>query len=255
MHPAVAADGNGRFLVAWTSFGVGINSFDLYAQRYAHVGQPLLAMDPPFVHVPFILSGGVYQPQLLVSWPVQGGLSIDHYEIYLDGAGTPAISTATNMWVLADLTPSSTHNVQVAYVTTDGRHSPLSGATSATTWSGFSWGGIPFEWMTAYYGSDTSLWPKASTVLGDDGPSLINIFLSGSNPLVPSTWLRTQLAPSSQGFFLSWNPQPGFLYQVQASTDLSSWTNLGGPRFAPGSQDSINVGQSQSGYYRVLRLR
>jgi hypothetical protein len=255
MHPAVAADGNGQFLVTWTSFGVGINSFDLYAQRYASVGQPLLAMAAPFVHVPFVLNNGVYQPQLLVSWPIQAGLSVDHYELYLDGASTPVASTATNIWVLGGLTTSSTHSVQVAYVTSDGRRSPLSAAASATTWSGFTWGGIPFEWMTSYYGSDTSLWPRASTDLAANGPTLLDVFLSGGNPLVPNSWLRTQLAASPQGFFLSWNPQPGLLYQVQASADLSSWTNLGGPRFAAGSQDSINVGQNQAGYYRVLRLR
>jgi hypothetical protein len=84
---------------------------------------------------------------------------------------------------------------------------------------------------------------------------LLEIFLSGGNPLVPSTWLRTQLASTSQGFFLNWNPQPGFLYQVQTSADLASWTNLGAPRFAAGTQDSLNVGGNNVGYYRVLMLR
>jgi hypothetical protein len=109
--------------------------------------------------------------------------------------------------------------------------------------------------MQAYYGSDTSLWPRAGDTLGSNGPTLLEVFLSGSNPLISGTWLRTQLTSTTQGFFLSWNPQPGFLYQVQTSADLTSWTNVGGPRFAAGSQDSLNVGGSSVGYYRVLRLR
>ena len=255
MHQAIASDGAGRFLVTWTSYGGGPNSFDLYAQRYSATGQPLLAMGPPFVYVPFVVNNNVYQPQIQVSWPIQAGLAVDHYQVYVDGPASPAVSTGTNIWLLTGLSASSTHTFQVAYVTADGRQSPLSAASSATTWSGFSWGGIPFEWMQAYYGSDTSLWPRAGTMLGNTGPTLQDVFLSGSNPLLPSTWLRTQLSSTSQGFFLNWNPQPGFLYQVQTSADLDSWANVGTPRFSVGSQDSINVGGSNLGYYRVLRLR
>jgi hypothetical protein len=233
----------------------GQSSFDLYAQRYAAVGQPLVAMDPPFVYVPFVTSNTVYQPQIQVSWPVEAGLPVDHYQVYINGTAAPAVSSTTNFCLLAGLTKSSTYSFQIAYVTADGRQSPLSAAVSATTWGGLSWGNIPFEWMSAYYGSDISAWPPASDALGSNGPSLLEIFLSGGNPLVPSTWLRTQLASTSQGFFLNWNPQPGFLYQVQTSADLASWTNLGAPRFAAGTQDSLNVGGNNVGYYRVLMLR
>jgi hypothetical protein len=34
MHQTLGTDGAGRFLAAWTSFGVGLNSYDLYAQKY-----------------------------------------------------------------------------------------------------------------------------------------------------------------------------------------------------------------------------
>ncbi len=49
MHPTVAADGLGRFLVAWTSFSGGVHSFDLQAQRYVSVVHRCCRMDAPFV--------------------------------------------------------------------------------------------------------------------------------------------------------------------------------------------------------------
>jgi hypothetical protein len=44
-------------------------------------------------------------------------------------------------------------------------------------------------------------------------------------------------------------------YQVQVSTNLSAWSNLGTPRFAAGTSDSIYVGGSPAGYYRVQVLQ
>ncbi len=256
MHPAVAADGNGRFLAVWTGFtGVGYG-FDLFAQRYVNTAQPLVAMNAPFVFAPFVLSNSVYQPQLKVSWPAQAGFSIDHYEVYVDGAATNAASVTTNIWVLAGIAKSSTHSFQVLYVTTDGRRSPLSPSASGTTWSGFSWGGLPFEWMAQYFGTDTSTWPGANSLLAPSGPTVLQAFLSGANPLDPSTWLQTSVAKESDGlYYLTWNPQAGLIYQVQMSTNLTSWANFGAPRFAAGTTDSVPIGGSNVGYYRVLLLR
>jgi hypothetical protein len=256
MQPAVASDGYGRFLVTWTSFVGGVGSFDLYAQRYVNVSQPLLPMNAPFVFVPFTVVSNIYQPQILVSWPVQTGLPIDHYEVYVDGALTPTASVTTNVWLLTGLAPNSNHSFRVAYVTPDQRRSPLSPAASATTWIGYSWYGvIPFEWMSTWFGYDTSKWPLPNAPVAPGGPTLLQVFLTGANPTVASTWLSTALVNSPQGYFLTWNPQPGRVYQVQTSADLSSWSNLGAPRFAAGAVDSLYVGISSVAYYRVLLMR
>ena len=63
------------------------------------------------------------------------------------------------------------------------------------------------------------------------------------------------LTPTAQGMFLSWNTQPGATYQVQVTTDLKTWVNAGSARFAAGTTDSIYVGGSSNGYYRVVLLR
>ena len=78
-----------------------------------------------------------------------------------------------------------------------------------------------------------------------------------SAPTDPASVLRIQIKSTGQGNFLNWNTQAGFIYQVQASADLSSeWVDVGSPRFAAGSSDAILLdGTTSSTYYRVKRLR
>jgi hypothetical protein len=145
----------------------------------------------------------------------------------------------------------------VDYVTTDGRRSPASPSASGTAWSGVNYFGVPFEWMQQYYGSTIASWPaSASAPLVPGGLSLYKVFLSGGSPLDSTTWLQQSLRPTSQGMFLSWNTQAGATYQVQVKTNLTAaWSNLGSPRFAAGTTDSIYVGGGTAGYYQIMLLR
>lgn len=258
LHPAVASDGIGQFLVAWSGFVGGPRTYDLFAQRYLAAGQALEPMGAPFVLAPFVISSGAYQPQLQVTWPVQEGLAVDHYEVYVDGQATPVVSTASNFWTMTSsqgLTADSTHSFQVRYELTDGRRSPLSASASGKTWLGYNWGGIPFEWMTENYGGDMSSWPASGRLLAGDGPTVLQVYLSGGTPSNPQSWLRVKLEPTQQGLFLFWNPQPGLIYQVQMSTDLTQWQNVGGHRLATGASDSVQVTQGSGCYYRVVLMR
>jgi hypothetical protein len=260
MQPAAASDGVNRFLVVWTSYTGNPYGFDLFAQRYQNIGAALQPMAAPFVNAPFVVSNNVYQPQLTVSWSPMAGLSISDYEVYVNGATTNMAVVTTNNWTMTaanGLAAGSSNWFQVDYVTTDGSRSPLSPAAGGATWSGLNYYGIPFEWMEKYYGYNFASWPANVNVpLAPGGLSLLQVFLSGGNPNVPSTWLQTTLTQTSQGMLLSWNTQPGFTYQVQVQTSLGgAWTNLAAPRFAAGSSDEINVGGTPTGYYRVLLLR
>jgi hypothetical protein len=221
-------------------------------------------MSAPFVWVPFVASNGVYQPQLVVSWPTLPGLSVANFEIYVDASNAPMAVVVTNQWTMTaanGLTTSSVHSFQLDYVTTGGLRSPLSASASGKTWSGLNWGGIPYEWMAQYFGGysngsyHTNFWPAAGAPLTAGGPSLTNIFLGGGNPLDSTTWLQTALTQTAQGMFLGWNTQPGATYQVQTTTNFSNWSNVGSPRFAAGTTDSIYVGGTAVGYYRVVLLR
>ena len=258
MHPMVASDGAGRFLAVWTSFVGGPASFDVLAQRYA-VSQVLPAPEAPFVYVPFeVDSGGVYVPRLQLSWQEVSGLSVAAYEIYRDGASEPSGATSSNAWVVSGLQPGSTHSFRIDYLTSDGRHSPLSPSATGTTWSGANFGGLPFEWMTAQFGPDVLSWPKPTDDSDGDGASNRQEFLAGTIPTDPASVMNVRLVATAQGSQLSWNCRPGFLYQVQVSEDLSagSWTNHGSPRFAAGTSDSVLVtGVGSAAYYRIVMLR
>ena len=259
MHPVVASDGVSQFLTVWKSFTGLPDSFDLFAQRFINVSAILQAMSAPYVWAPFVLNDNVYQPQLVVSWAPLLGLSVTNFEVYVDGAASPSGVVTSNCWIMtaADgLTTTSTHSFAVDYVTADGRRSPLSSATSGTTWGGANYYGLPLEWMEEYYGLALGDWPTdVNAPLLAGGPSLIDVFLSGGNPADPSTWLQQQLINTAQGMFLNWTTQPGATYQVQTTTDLTTWSNLGAARFATGTTDAINVGGGQAGYYRVVLLR
>jgi hypothetical protein len=259
MQPAVASDCANQFVVVWTSYVGSPYSLDLVAQRYININlaSNLPPMNAPFVWAPFTLSNGVYQPQLQVSWAVLSGVSVSNYQVYVDGTNLPTAAVLGNQWMMTannGLTAGTTHWFQVAYTTTGGRQSPLSAATTNSTWSGLSYYGIPFEWMQAYYGMNFANWPADVNVrLAPGGLTLLQVFLTGGNPTNPATWLQTSLANTPQGIFLNWNTQPGLTYQVQAKTNLvGAWSNWGSPRFAAGTNDSINV---PVGYYQVLLQR
>ncbi|HEV2693741.1 MAG TPA: hypothetical protein VG347_12690 [Verrucomicrobiae bacterium] len=263
MHPAVASDGVNQFIVTWTSFTSFTNGFDLCAQRYVNASAVLQAMPAPYVWAPFVVSNNVYQPRLVVSWAPLLGLSVSNYEVYLDGSGTVYAKVISNQWTMTatdGLTTKSSHSFQLDYVLTDGRRAPISPANTGTTWSGLNWGGIPYEWMAAYFGGyfngnyTTNFWPAANGALGPN-MTLLQIFKSGGNPLDPTTWLKQQLARTPQGLYLTWNTQPGATYQVQTTTNFKTWNNVGSPRFAAGATDSIFVGGSPVGYYQIVLMR
>ncbi len=259
IHPVVASDGVGQYLTVCSGYAGQPNSMDLFSQRYLNVAALLPPMAAPFVYAPFALDGGgVYQPQLQVTWPPVQGIAISNYEIYVDGSGVPAGITTSNVWTMTTangLAASSTHTFQVDYVTVSNSISPISPAASGTTWSGTHLNGIPVEWLQQYYGNSVANWPAdVNAPLAPGGLSLQQVFASGGSPLDAGTWLRTSLTPTAQGMFLGWNTVPGLTYQVQTLSNMV-WSNLGVPRFAAGTNDSIFVGGGSAGYYRVLLLR
>lgn len=246
MHPTVASDGHGRFLAVWTGFVGGAGQFDLYAQRYATTIQTLAAPDAPFVTV---ISSSV----LAVSWPPVAGLSVANYEVYADGASSATAIVTNNNWNMTGLGAGSPHTLKLAYRLTDDRLSPQSAAGTNTTYHAGTLGGIPYDWWSTYFG--TNNWPSASADSDGDGASNLQEFMAGTIPTNSASVLRLRLDNTSQGLFLKWNTEPGLMYQVQTTTDLSTWSNLGGVRFAAGHLDSMFVGGDSVGYYRIIRLR
>ncbi|MDB6111549.1 MAG: hypothetical protein JWR69_3299 [Pedosphaera sp.] len=263
MYPTVASDGVGRFLVVWSSYVGGVNSLDLNAQRYATYQQPLAAPGAPVVTAldSFTLSA---------AWSALAGYNVDHWELYVDGTNT--VVTTNTFWQNQGLfnsfvneysfDPGTTHAFQLAYVLADGRHSPLSAVATGKTWGQDRFGGgsnhlapdgLPDDWQTLYWGTNKTNWLASDAVL-PGGATVYQVFQWGGNPFDPSTWLKTKIDHNFQGWFLTWNTKVGAYYQVQTSTDLLNWTNLGAQRFAAGVNDSLYLGLANKGYYRITRL-
>ncbi len=249
MQPVVAADGENRFLVAWTSFGGGVNSFDLYAQRFSSGSLPLTATGAPYV-------SALDSSSLSVTWAPVDGLPVAQYELFIDGLSTPVLVNS-NYYVLSGLAPLSAHSVALSYRLNDGRESPRSAIAVGTTWSSDSNGdGLPDDWQTRYWRENPGKWPPPSEDTDGDGVSNLNEFLAGTNPVDPASVLRLWFGVTGAGRVLRWNTQPGFVYQLQNTTDIVHWTNLDLPRFAVGTMDSVPVdGSSVAAFYRVIRVR
>lgn len=250
--PAVGSDGSKRFIACWSSFVGGEASVELMAQRYSS-DESLTQPAPPYVVA-------LDQYSLQVSWPELAGASNVTYRVYLDDAAQPR-TTAQNRLVVGDLVPASTHSLQMAY-DVGGRVSPKSEPVLATTWGKDLTGrklrpdGVPDDWQTGYWGADPRLWPFAEEDSDGDGASNVEEFLAGTDPTRADSVLKARIVEGGAGLRLAWNSQPGVLYQVQVSADLSGWQDVGNHAFAAGVVTSVPISQGSSAtYYRVIRIR
>lgn len=249
IEPVVAADGAGRFLVAWAGFVGGAASFEILGQRFAGE-QVLPAPTPPFVNA-------LDSYSLMVSWaPLAGYSDLAAYHLYVDGAGSPLVLTG-NYHVLDDLNPASTHTFRLAYMLQDGRVSPLSETATGKTWGrDRNNDGLPDDWQAAFWGTDGNAWPAPTADSDDDGASNLAEFLAGTDPTQAASALRVAIRPTIGGLLVQWNAVPGSVYQLQVSTDLRAWTEAAGPAFAPGDvAGSVIPATTDTAYYRVIRLR
>lgn len=250
-QPAVATDKVDRFLVAWSSFA-GTSSFDILAQRFTS-GQPLPRPDAPFV-------SALSASRLAVSWPELLGFPVTGYEVYLDGAAPPAAPAAIvtgSMWAQGGLAPGSTHSFRLAYVI-GGQRSSLSEPGTGRTWGeDENVDGLPDDWQGQYWGTKPEDWPGGSVDSDGDGATNASEYLAGTDPTDPNSVLRTWISRGPQGRRLNWSTQAGLIYQVQTANHFEGgWTNLGSPRFAAGTSDSILLaGTGNAAFYRIIRVR
>jgi hypothetical protein len=247
IDPIVAASSSGRFLVAWSDWRGLNDGQELSMQRFVIEGEPLVATSAPIV-------SAMSSWQVRAAWPPVQGLDLAHYEVLFNGA--ESFRTSLPFWTSPDVLPGTTHSVQVSYVLTDGRRSPLSLSGSARTWGKDNNGdGIPDDWQAIHFGSNSVSWPLPTVDSDGDGVSDRDEFLSGTDPRNPDDALRVVIRPTPQGSLLEWKTSPGGVYVLQGSTDLTAWQDIGGNRFASSSSDSLIVsGALGNGYFRVKRI-
>jgi len=245
----VASDAHGKFLAVWTSFTGLRNGFDLHGQRFGLSKAPLVAPVTPIV-TPHSSS------RVSVTWPAIVGFGKVVYELYANGSTTPIVLDS-NVYTSEALPPSSRYVVSLRYRLADGSQSPASSKASGSTWGeDLNGDGLPDDWQRQYFGSNTLSWTNGASDPDGDGASNIKELLAGTNPQDGNSVLRARVERVKEGKVLSWNTQPGLVYQVQVSKELGIWTMLGEPRFAAGRVDSVNLPEgSGQGYFRVIRLK
>jgi hypothetical protein len=247
--PTVGSDADGRFLIVWATFESVANGLELKGQRLVRAQAPLTAPSAPY-------AVATSSSRLQISWPALEGLSVARYEVTVDGGAVP-VSTAENSVALSGFAPGSAHTARLVYVLADGRRSPASGEVSVTMWGADdNADGLPDDWQARYFGPSPDAWPSPSVDSDGDGKSDREEFLAGTSPIDKASCLRTQLTVTPVGRKLSWTTIPGALYQIQTSTDMSSWSDFGGKRLATGSEDhSLIETATDSTYFRVNFLR
>jgi len=245
----VASDSHGRFLIVWTGFTGLANGFDVFGQRYGLSKASLAAPAAPIV-TPLSSS------RVSVTWPAVVGFGKVVYELYVNGSVAPMTLDA-NYVTSPALAPGARYTVSLGYRLADGSRSPLSPESFGTTWGEDTNGdGLPDDWQAQYFGSESASWTAATADPDGDGASNLKELLAGTNPKDGSSVLRAKVERLKQGKQLSWNTQPGLVYQVQVGQALGSWSSLGEPRFAAGRVDSLMLPEDGAqGYFRVIRLK
>jgi hypothetical protein len=250
LYPTASTSGD-KLVVAWTSFISVAAGFDVVAQQFTLSADATL----PKPAAPFASSLG--QNAISVTWAEVNSAEVDVYRVHVDDETAPVECTGGMINLTRPgWTAGSSHSVKLSYRLKDGRVSPLSDAVSVTTWGADENADqLPDNWQRENWGRPEN-WPSANADTDGDGASNLAEFLAGTDPLDAASALKVQISPREQGIYLEWGTAPGSYYQLQVTTDFQTWTNEGIARFAPSTSDAVPaVGNGQTQYYRVIRMR
>lgn len=115
--------------------------------------------------------------------------------------------------------------------------------------------GLPDSWMTQYFGTtvpSAGSKTRAQDDFDGDGVSNLNEFICGTVPTNAASVLKIS---SFSGSTLQWIAKPYDLYEVQHSTNLTSWTRATTASLVTTSTGSINSTNSDPrDFFRVQRV-
>lgn len=249
VRPTLGVGPSGVAMVVWVGFGSAESGTDLFAQR---IGKSGVALPAPNTPIAVALSSS----KIRVACADAAGLPIASYLVFVDGNPTPSESVSPYLTV-GGFAPQTEHRFSLAFRMLDGRVTPQSPEQVAVTWGDDdNADGLPDSWQVKHFGPVASAWPLPGADSDGDGISNRDEFLAGTNPIDSSSALRTSIENTQLGTLLAWNSQPGGLYQIQASSDLVTWNDVGGIRLASAGRESVLVQDVPSNsYFRVTCLR
>ena len=255
VQPTVSANSTGDFLVAWS--GPGPGGFDLLGQRYQAIDDGTNPVELTPIEGVFV--NALSDSELLISWPELAGMGVDHYQVYIDDIAVSK-SVKDNWFIWRGLRQGSEYAFRVSYVLENGRESVLSNYSLSRTWGrDLSQDGLPDDWQREYFGVESSAWPGPEVDSDNDGATNIEEFLAGTNPFDSDSKLELSLIKMERGQRLTWQAEPGSVYQVQHSGGIGSsmnWTSIGRPLVA--SESNVGLSLEAAGdvaFYRIIRIR
>jgi len=286
--PAVAALAGGGFVVAWVSeLQRTLTSVDIYARLYDSAGNPLGSEFPvnvgsPMCATPTIASspGGGFA----IAWQARDIPRVNSGSQSVSGIEATAYYSAS--WDVI----ASVFTVNGGVATATGNPFRLNthvygdqtvpklsafGGNYLCTWVSLgqdnAWEGVYGQFFTSsgslagveFRVNTTAAGKQFQPAVCSDGVSRFLVtwssFVAGNGfDLIARSYdlIRVDIAPVAGGMKVSWNTQPGSVYQVQVSTDYVNWSNQGASRQAAGYSDSVTVNaQSSMAAYRVIRIQ
>ena len=256
LQPNVSTDAAGKWLVTWSTPRRGDFGMDVVGQRFQIESTEAKPLEP----IAVVFVNPLSENELMVSWPEVAGLEVDHYEIFIDNIPDPK-PVNRNFFIWKQLQPGREYAFRVVYQLKDGRRSPMSAFGFNKTWGrDFNLDGLPDDWQTAFFGRDSGKWPAANADSDGDGATNFNEFLAGTNPADTSSSLKLELSAMEQGQRLSWQTEPGSVYQLEKANRLGpgviQWRAEGDPVVAVEAAAGLSLKAVENmSFYRVKRIR
>lgn len=281
--PAVAGLANGNFVVVWISeLQRASASVDVYARMFSAAGVAVgsefavnasktnLCANPAVAGSPqggfavvWSQKSDVTQVSPNNTWIPAGSRSTDGWDVFgrlLDANGAAAnapirLNTHTYGDQYAPRISAFGRNYLTVWVSL-GQDESWEGVFGQFLNSGGGLEGVEFRVNT------TTVSRQIHPMVAADG---VNRFLVAWSSFVAGTsfdlfaraydLIRVDAVAVAQGMRLSWNTQPGCVYQVQVTGDYVTWANHGSPRVAVGYSDSLDVSAANGmACYRVIRV-
>ena len=256
LQPSVSTDGVDEWLVTWSTPQPGDAGMDVVGQRFQIKSTEANPLEP----IAIVFVNPLSENELMVSWPEAAGLAVNHYEVFIDNIPHPKPVNG-NFFIWRQLQPGREYAFRVLYELNDGRRSPLSALGFNKTWGrDFNQDGLPDDWQRAFFGSESRKWPAGSADFDGDGATNMNEFLAGTDPVDTESSLKLELTAMEQGQRLSWQAEPGSVYQLEKVDNLgpgvTQWRAEGAPVVAVESNAGVSLrGINNMNFYRIKRIR